>query len=72
MKRLEFLRRSAGMTQRELGVIARLPGPRISLIERSRVIPPLHSVELMRLATALGMPVTASGSLLDEVGDDGR
>lgn len=68
MKRLSVERESRGWTKHELGRRARLHPTRVGQIETGRAVPRSDSVELKRLARALGW-VGDPALLLEEVED---
>jgi transcriptional regulator with XRE-family HTH domain len=61
-------RQAHGWTRTELGRRARLHPARVGAIENGRAVPAPESVELQRLAVALGIPRASAGTLLDEAG----
>ncbi len=68
MMRLILERRERGWTRTELGRRARLHPGRVGQIELRRATPPNDSVELKRLARALGWK-SDPAQLLEEVED---
>jgi len=71
MLRLRRERETRNLSRNALAREARLSYGRVGQIESGRARPPRHSSELKRLALALGLPLAAAPSLLDEV-NDGR
>lgn len=70
MLRLQVERERHGLTRKQLAERALLSNSRVGAFENGRAVPPRDSVELRRIAHALGVPVAEAGWLLDEV-DDG-
>jgi len=66
-RRMQVLREERGWSRADLSRIATLGAPRISAFELGRATPASDSVELQRVALALGWPVDDAGALLDEV-----
>jgi transcriptional regulator with XRE-family HTH domain len=71
MRRLQQKREARGWTRFELAARAHVHPPRVGQIENGRATPAPGSVELQRLAAALGH-AGDPGSLLNEVGDEVR
>lgn len=71
MRRLRQEREARGWTRFELGARAHVHPPRLGQIENGRATPAPGSVELRRLAAALGHDGEPFG-LLDEVRDESR
>lgn len=72
MRLLQHLREEYGWNRVELGRRASLNPNRVGQIEAGRAVPPDDSVELVRLARALGFPGEQAHRLLEEVGDGPR
>ena len=70
MRRLRLLRMQREMTGRQLAHLADLNPSKISALELGRYTPAPHSVELKRVALALGVDPGAADTLLDEVPTD--
>ena len=66
MKRLTIERQAKGWSRHELGRRASLHPTRVGQIELGRAVPPDDSVELKRIARALGW-TAAPAQLLEEV-----
>jgi transcriptional regulator with XRE-family HTH domain len=69
MLRLQAERERRGLTRKQLAEVALLSNGRVGAFELGRAAPPLDGVELLRLAFALGLPLEAAPTLLDEVDD---
>lgn len=69
MKRLTRLRERNSQTRAALGAGSGVHPARIGAIELGRVVPPDGSVELRRIARALGWPEHRAAELLEEVSD---
>lgn len=69
--RLAHLREEKGWTRARLGAKAGVHPARVGQMELLRLVPPAESVELLRLARALGLPAAEADTLLDEVDPDG-
>lgn len=69
MKRLTKEREARGWTRTELGFHSRIHPARVGHFENGRATPPDSSVELKRLAEALGWRGEPA-ALLDEIDDD--
>lgn len=67
MRRCRYVRVASGLTQSEVSRDARMPRPILSNIENGRFTPPAGADYMVRLATALGIPVSDVNTLLDEV-----
>ena len=72
MRRLRLLRLQRELTGRQLAELADLQPSKISALELGRYTPAPHSVELKRVAMALGFNSDQADNLLDEVSVDGR
>ena len=66
MRTITELRRTANLSRAQLGYEAKVHPARVGAIESGRFTPPVDSVELERLAKALGYAGTP-GDLLSEV-----
>jgi len=71
MKRLTALRETAGLSRWDLAKLANIYPNRLGAIENGRIVPGPDSVELKRLAAALGW-LGAPGDLLAEADDAAR
>lgn len=58
-----------GWRQKDLSEAAGLAKCRVSNLCLGRARPPRYSVELLRCARALGIPVSEAGTLIDPVDD---
>jgi transcriptional regulator with XRE-family HTH domain len=67
VKRLQAERELRGLSRNKLVQLAGLSNGRVGAFEAGRAVPPSGSIELARLATALGLPVSEAPTLLDEV-----
>jgi transcriptional regulator with XRE-family HTH domain len=68
--RLRYLREKAGMTRQSLGAASSVGPARVGAMELGRIVPRDDSVELFRLATALGYPPERADELLEDVTGD--
>jgi len=68
-KRLTVERERLRLTRKQLAERALVSNSRECAFENGRATPPGDSVELRRLAHALGLPLEAASTLLDEVAD---
>ena len=60
------LRQARGLTRQALGALSSVHPARVGAIENGRVSPPGGSVELLRLAVALGLPLERADELIRE------
>lgn len=67
MRMMTKLREEHQLTRRALGAASAVHPARVGAIENGRVTPPAGSIELRRLAGALGWPTERAHELLDEV-----
>lgn len=67
MRRIRFLALERGLTGRELAKRSNLDPSKISALQLGRYTPAPGSLELRRVAIALGVPASEAESLLEDV-----